>query len=124
MFDTFVAPGLVRDPWMVVGKRTVAEAVSVDEWIRQMTAIKAITYPDRQCAAVEDEQTSELGGEEARLLAFHCPVDGPDAVAAQILAKHGRAGWLVMCYSEEKLGSLEALEQHCAEWLRGFAFLD
>jgi len=74
-FDTFSSPE--ADPWIVVGKRPLTAGVSLDQWIKQMTAIKAITYPPEECKPVEDDRPTSLGGEKARMLAFHCPVDGP-----------------------------------------------
>lgn len=119
-FDTFASPD--SDPWIVVGSRRV-DGASLDQWIDELRSEGVITYEPGQCAPVEDERTTRLGGEPALMLAFHCPVDGPDAVAAQVLARHEDTGWVVMCYSETGVtGTLSEHEQQCERWLVSFEF--
>jgi hypothetical protein len=121
-FDTFLAPE--ADPWIVIGKRLLTTKVSLDQWIKQLIAIKAITYQPEECKSVEDDRPTSLGGESARMRAFHCPIDGPKAIAVQVLATHHTDGWVVMCYSEQgKAGPLPGLEQQCQRWLSSFRFL-
>lgn len=58
------------------------------------------------------------------MLSFHCPIDGPDAIAVQVLAKHGDDGWVVMCFNEkEAKGNLPEFEQRCNGWLSTFEFI-
>jgi hypothetical protein len=119
-FDTFASPD--SDPWIVVGSRRV-DGASLDQWIDELRSEHVITYEPDQCGPVEDERTTTLGGEPAQMLAFHCPVDGPDAVAAQVLARHEDTGWVVMCYSETgRAGALAEHEQQCERWLSSFEF--
>jgi hypothetical protein len=121
-FDTFLSQ--MGDPWIVVGKRQVHDPVSLDQWIEQLRADHLITYKPGECVSVEDQRATTLGGEPAEMLGFHCPVDGPDAVAAQVLTRHGDTGWVVMCYSEKgKAGTLPEHEQQCDRWLSTFQFL-
>ena len=65
-----------------------------------------------------------LGERRHASLAFHCPVDGPKAIAVQVLATHNKDGWVVMCFSElGKAGPIPGLEQQCERWLSSFQFL-
>jgi hypothetical protein len=121
-FDTFASPE--SDPWIVVGKRPVTAKVSLEQWIKQLIATRAITYEPEECKSVEDDRATSLGGEKARMRAFHCPVDGPKAIAVQVLATHNKDGWVVMCFSElGKAGPISGLEQQCERWLSSFQFL-
>jgi hypothetical protein len=123
-FDTFTSPD-EGDPWILVGKRPLRSNQTLGQWIKHLVATKAITYPADECRPVEHERATTLGKEPARMRAFHCPVDGPKAAAAQVLATHKNEGWIVMCYSEEgKVGPLPALEQQCERWLSTFRFLN
>jgi hypothetical protein len=98
MFDTFVAPD-GGNWWIVVGKRPVKPDVSRDEWIRQMLDQQAITYSPDECRQAENQALVTLDAEQARMRSFHCPIDGPNAMAVQVLATHHNEGWVVMCYS-------------------------
>jgi len=121
-FDTFMSQA--SDPWIVVGKRQVRDSASLDEWTEQLRSDHLITYKPGECGPVEDQRATTLGGETAKMLAFHCPVDGPDAVAAQVLTRHGDTGWVVMCYSEKgKTGTLPEHQRQCDRWLSTFQFL-
>jgi hypothetical protein len=121
-FDTFASPE--SDPWIVIGKRPLTTQVSLDQWIKQMIAMKAITYQPGECKSVEDDRPTSLGGEKARMRAFHCPIDGSKAMAVQVLATHQTDGWVVMCYSQlGKAGSILGLEQQCQRWTSSFRFL-
>jgi hypothetical protein len=121
-FDTFATPD--SDPWIVVGKRPLTTKVSLEQWIKQLIATKVITYHPDECKSVEDDRATDLGGEKARMLAFHCPIDGPKAIAVQVLATHNNDGWVVMCYSElGKVGPISGIEQQCERWLSSFQFL-
>jgi hypothetical protein len=120
-FDTFMSTD--SDPWIIVGKRQVQDSVPLGEWIDRLQTDQVITYEAGECAPVEDRHVTTLGGEPAEMLAFHCPVDGPDAVAAQVLAKHEDTGWVVMCYSEKgRAGALAEHQQQCERWLSAFEF--
>jgi hypothetical protein len=120
-FDSFLSPE--ADPWIVIGKRPLTTKVSLDQWIEQLIAIKAITYQPEECNPVEDDRPASLGGEPARMRAFHCPIDGPKAIGVQVLATHDMDGWVVMCFSEQgKAGSIAGLEQQCQRWLSSFQF--
>jgi hypothetical protein len=122
-FDTFMSPDPEGDPWILIGKRSLTSQISLDQWVEQLITSKAITYPPGECSPVEDDRATSLGGETARMLAFHCPVDGPKAVAVQVLATHGGEGWIAMCFSEEgKAGPLPAFERQCELWLSTFQF--
>jgi hypothetical protein len=119
-FDTISSPE--DDPWIVVGSRP-AKGMSLARWIDTLRSDQVITYASDVCGPVEDERSMTLGGEPARMLAFHCPVDGPDAVAAQVLARHQDTGWVVMCYSERgRAGKLAEHEEQCERWLSSFEF--
>jgi hypothetical protein len=121
-FDTFMSQA--SDPWIVVGKRQVHDSASLDQWIEQLRSDHLITYEPGECGAVEDQRATTLGGEPAEMLGFHCPVDGPDAVAAQVLTRHGDTGWVVMCFSEKgRAGTLPEHQQQCERWLSTFQFL-
>ena len=122
-FDTFTDWYEDGDPFIVVGKRPVPRGVGLDEWIADMVRRRAITYPHHQCNEVEHARTIELDGEPARARAFHCPVDGTEAVAVQVLALHDGAGWVVMCYGHH-VGDIDVMERHCDGWLSSFEFLD
>jgi hypothetical protein len=118
-FDTFVSPEVF--PWIVIGKRPLTTKVSPDQWIEQLIADRAITYQPEQCNPVEDERPASLGGEPARMRAFHCPIDGPKAIGVQILATHDMDGWVVMCLSEKgNPGPIASVEQQCQRWLSSF----
>jgi len=71
--------------------------VSRDEWIRQMVAMHMLTYAADECSGVLEDQLVPLDGEEARMRTFRCPIDGPDAVAVQVLATHRNEGWALLC---------------------------
>ncbi|WP_344139895.1 hypothetical protein [Pedococcus bigeumensis] len=86
-----------------------------------MTARKDITYGE--CVAPEHERAATLGGEVARMRAFHCPVDGPNALAIQVLTTHDGFGWVALCYSESgESGRIADAEQQCSTWLQEFSF--
>ncbi len=120
-FDTFMATD--SDPWIIVGKRQVQDSAPLDEWIDRLEADKAITYDAGECAPAEERRRTTLGGEPGEMLAFHCPVDGPAAVAAQILVRHEDSGWVLMCYSEAgKAGNLAEHQDQCERWLSTFEF--
>jgi hypothetical protein len=122
VFDTFVTPE--RDPWIVVGRRPVGPDESLTQWIAQMVATGTISYPPWDCGSVEDERAATLDKEAAHLRAFHCPVDGPNAIAVQVLALHRGGGWVVQCFSEQgKGGPIPAFEEQCQRWLQTFHFL-
>ncbi len=88
-----------------------------------MTAREDIAYP--QCAAPEHERAAMLGGEVARMRAFHCSVDGPNALAIQVLTTHEGFGWVALCYSESgEIGRTAVAEQQCSRWLQEFSFED
>lgn len=121
-FDTFMSQA--SDPWIVVGKRQVHDAATLDQWIEQLRSAGLITYEAHECRPVENRSVTTLGGEPAHMLGFHCPVDGPHAVAAQVLARHDDAGWVVMCFSERgKAGALPDHQRQCEKWLSTFEFL-
>ncbi len=121
-FDTFMARD--ADPWIVVGKRQVHDSASLAQWIEQLRSEHLITYQPGECGPVEDQRATTLGGEPAEMLGFHCPVDGPDAVAAQVVARHEDTGWVVMCYSEQgRAGALPEHQEQCERWLSTFQFL-
>jgi hypothetical protein len=121
-FDTFDSRD--GDPWIVIGKRPLAGKFSLGKWIEKMTVIHAITYGQFECTAVEDDRATSLGGEKARIHAFHCPVDGPVAIAVQVLVTHNDFGWVAMCYSEgDEAGQIPAFEKQCMRWLSTFRFL-
>jgi hypothetical protein len=121
-FDTFMSQ--TSDPWIVVGKRQVHDSASLDQWIEQLRVARLITYDPDQCVSTEDQRATSLADEPAQMLGFHCPVDGPDAVAAQVVARHGDTGWVVMCFSEKvKAGNLSEHEQQCERWLSTFQFM-
>ena len=46
-FDSFVSPEVF--PWIVIGKRPLTTEVSLDQWIEQLIADRAITYQPEQC---------------------------------------------------------------------------
>jgi hypothetical protein len=120
-FDTFLS--MDSDPWIVVGKRQVHDAAPLDEWVDRLQSDQVITYEAGECSAPEERRPTTLGGETAEMLAFHCPIDGPAAVAAQVIARHEDTGWVVMCYSEEgKTGSLAEHQDQCERWLSTFTF--
>ena len=111
------------DPWLIVGSRDGPAGADVAGWLRQLRSTQTITYPEDQCSAPEDATTGSLGGKPAVVLAFHCPVDGPEALAVQVLGVHGGRGFLVMCYSEQGLvGAIPDAEEQCNAWLSGFEF--
>jgi hypothetical protein len=119
--DTFAARD--GDPWLVLQKRRLSGHPSLSAWIARMTAREDITYP--QCAEVQRLGTATLGGAVAQIRAFHCPVDGPKALAVQVLATHGGFGWVALCYSESgETGPLPDAEHQCSSWLQGFRFAD
>jgi hypothetical protein len=119
--DTFHARD--GDPWLLVQKRPLSGHPSLPAWIADMTARQDITYAE--CVAPEHERPAMLGGEVARMRAFHCAVDGPDALAIQVLTTHNGFGWVVLCYSESgESGRIPAAEQQCSKWLQGFSFAD
>jgi hypothetical protein len=89
------------DPWIVTGKRP-APAMTLEQRIQQMRETGTITYRPEECRPVENDKEVFLAAEPARRLSFHCPVDGPDAIAVQVLAKHGDDGWVAMCFSERE----------------------
>ena len=120
-FDTFQAPqgGL----WIVVGRRPVAAGTQVAEWARQMTDTKTLSYPASTCVAPEHEADASLGEVPALVRSFHCPVDGPLAVAVHVLAIHGGHGFVAMCFDEEQAnGPIPGFEGACLRLLRGLTF--
>jgi hypothetical protein len=120
-FDDFLSPE--SDPRILVGERPVRDSAPLDQWIAQMRAAKAITYPVGNCNPAEEEAPFTLGGEPAQMVAFHCPSDGADAGIVQLLARHADNGWIVSCFSSTgAAGGLPNLERQCGRWLRSFQF--
>lgn len=119
--DTFAARD--GDPWLVLQNRRLTGHPALSAWIAELTARGDITYP--QCAAPQHLGTVTLGGEQAQTRAFHCPVDGPNALAVQVLTTHNGIGWVALCYSESgETGPIPAAERQCSRWLQGFSFAD
>jgi hypothetical protein len=120
-FDTYTTLA-TDDPWIVVSRRA-AEGAPLDQWIRAMSETRTISYGPEECRPVEDERATTLDGESARLRGFHCPIDGPNAIAVQILARHHADGWIFECYSEKAAGgALPAFEQQCQQWASTLRF--
>lgn len=120
-FDTFQTPG--GGPWIVIGRRPVSNDASLDKWVEHMRKTRTISYPPSVCVSPERSSRSSLGGETALVLSFHCPVDGPLAVATQVLTMHRGLGYAAMCYDEDRpRGPLPEFEQACLRLLEGFAF--
>lgn len=107
----------------MIGRRPVSNGASVDEWVEHMRKTRTISYPPSVCASPERSSRSSLGGETALVLSFHCPVDGPLAVATQVLTMHRGLGYAAMCYDEDPPREpLPEFEQACLRLLEGFAF--
>lgn len=107
----------------MVGRRPVSDGASLDQWMEHMRKTKTITYAPSVCVSPERSSEASLGGEAARVLSFHCPVDGPLAVATQVLTIHQGQGYAAMCYDEDPpRGPIPDFEQACLRLLEGFAF--
>jgi hypothetical protein len=120
-FDTFQAPH--GELWIVVGRRPVTPGSQVADWVRHMTDTKTITYPASTCDAPEHEATATLGHAPALVRSFHCPVDGPLAVAVHVLAIHENFGFVAMCFDKEQAnGPIPEFEGVCLRLLTGFSF--
>lgn len=120
-FDTFQTPG--GGPWIVIGRRPVSDGASLDQWVEHMRKTRTINYPPSVCMSPERSSLASLGGETALVLSFHCPVDGPLALATQVLTMHRGLGYAAMCYDEDPpRGPLPEFEQACLSLLEGFAF--
>ena len=84
---------------------------------------QAITYSPDECRQAENQALVSRDAEQARMRSFHCPIDGPNAMAVQILATHHNEGWVVMCDQEPAASpSLQTFEQQCDTWLKSFRF--
>jgi hypothetical protein len=119
-FDDILSPS--EDPRILVGEQPVGDSAPLEQWIAYMRSVGAITYPSG-CNPAEDQSSTTLGGEPAQLLAFHCPSDGPNAVIAQVLARHADTGWVVSCFSTDGVaGGLSGWEQQCEGWMTSFRF--
>ena len=122
-FDTFQDPR--GQLWIIVGRRPVAPGTQVADWVQHMTDTKTISYPISTCVAREHQAAGCLGDATALVRSFHCPVDGPLAVAVQVLAIHEGFGFVAMCFDEEQAnGSMPEFEKACLNLLKGFAFSD
>jgi hypothetical protein len=120
-FDDFLSPG--SDPRILIGKQPVPDSASLDQWIAHMRASGAITYPPEDCNPAEDHTATNLGGEPAQMVAFHCPTDGPKAAIAQVLVRHADTGWVINCFSGSGVsGDLPGLEKQCGRWISSFRF--
>jgi hypothetical protein len=97
--------------------------VSRDEWISQMIDMHMLAYAADECGDVLSDRTVRLDGEQAGMRSFRCPVDGPDAVAVQVLATHSNEGWALVCGGDlTPPAQLSAFEQECQSLLAGFHF--
>ena len=120
-FDTFQTPG--GGPWIVIGRRPVSDGASLDQWVEHMRKTRTISYPSSVCVSPETRSVASLGGEAAIVLSFHCPVDGPLALATQVLTMHRGSGYAAMCYDEDPpRGALTEFQRACLSLLEGFAF--
>jgi hypothetical protein len=120
-FDDLLSPS--SDPRILIGEQPVPDAAPLDQWIDHMRSSGAITYPPGDCNPAEQQTPGTLGGEPARLVAFHCPADGPDAAIVQVLARHAGTGWIVSCFSGSGAkGGLQGLEKECSGWVSSFRF--
>jgi hypothetical protein len=112
------------DPWVLVGRQEFARSLTLHRWVARLRSSDTITYPGR-CDPPAFERPSTLGGEPAQMIALRCPGDFPNSIAIQVLGVHDRAGYLVMCFSEEAEGGrIKVLLDDCEEWLSSFRFVD
>jgi hypothetical protein len=122
-FDTFQDPR--GQLWIVVGRRPVAPGTQLADWVQHMTDTKTISYPISTCVAPEHQAAGSLGDATAVVRSFHCPVDGPLAVAVQVLAIHENFGFVAMCFDEDQAnGPIPEFEGACLNLLKGFAFTE
>lgn len=118
-FDRFTSPE--GDPWLVIGRRAAPRGISLQNWLKQMTRTRTITYGETTCVPPESTAPVTIGGDAAQLRWFHCPVDGPDAVGVHVLSVQGDHGFIVMCYTEHA-GPVPEFTADCQHWLEGFRY--
>jgi hypothetical protein len=119
--DSLAAPA--GHPFMLVARQLRPSGETLVGWLVQLQNTKTITYPE-QCMPPAPEADTSLGSEPAKSFSLHCQRDGPDAVGVQLLAMHGRFGYLLMCY-DENWGATRTNElvKQCHEWSSSFIHL-
>lgn len=119
--DTLAAPA--GNPFITVARQQRPSGETLGEWLVQLQNTNTISLAD-YCTPPTAEADTALGSEPAKSFSLHCPRDGPDAVGVQVLAMHGRFGYLLMCFDANWGASrTEELVKQCREWSTSFTYL-
>jgi hypothetical protein len=119
--DTLSAPA--GNPFILVARQQRPSGETLSEWLVQLQNAKSIVNPDL-CTPPTAEADTSLGSEPAKSFSMHCPSGGPDAVGVQVLAMHGRLGYVLMCFDANWGATrIEELVKQCRDWSTSFTYL-